>query len=92
MQTAENNIQVLVNEGVLWEFDTKKYVWEKRDFFKLYPHIQEGVRGGFKCKNNYTWLFKGEIFMGKSEIQTKIPEIQTKITGIQAKNLIYIFE
>jgi hypothetical protein len=58
MYTPENNVQVLVNERSLWEFDVKKRVWAKKDFYKTYPNLQAGVRGGYRCKKNYTWFFK----------------------------------
>ena len=27
---------------------------------KIFPNLPHGVRGGVKCKNGYTWFFKGK--------------------------------
>ena len=56
--SPENNIRALVDGQDLWEYNMAQRLWQRKDLFKLYPGIQSGVRGGFRCKNNLTWFFK----------------------------------
>jgi hypothetical protein len=54
-----NDIFVLDENYKLWEYQIRKERWEQRDFFKLYPNLTEGVRGGSRCDQGLTWFFKG---------------------------------
>jgi hypothetical protein len=59
--SPENNIHVLIEKKFLWEYNVKQHKWSELNFFQTYPGVHEGVRGGFRCKNNYTWFFKSKF-------------------------------
>lgn len=48
----------MVDREQLWFYNITKKEWEPKDLFSLYPNLEDNIRGGVRCYQNYTWFFK----------------------------------
>ena len=59
----KNSIFVITNSSTLWDFNHNQNYWSSYKLSDVYQGLENGVKGGFRCKNNITWFFKGTQFI-----------------------------
>jgi hypothetical protein len=57
----KNTIYAITDNDTLWEFNEINKYWSKYKLLEAFPKLVVGVKGGVKCKNNYTWFFKSNF-------------------------------
>jgi hypothetical protein len=56
---------VITSGNNLWEYHTFLKYWSNYRLEDAYQNLIPSVTGGVKCKNNFTWFFKGISFEKK---------------------------